>query len=43
VGIPEFQDVGDQCTELFSAVIAGKAPIDSALTNCQKVASRVGH
>ena len=25
VGIPEFQDVGDQCTELFSAVIAGKA------------------
>ncbi len=41
VGIPEFQEVGDQCTELFSAVIAGKASIDSALTNCQSIASRV--
>ncbi len=42
VGIPEFQDVGDQCTELFSAVIVGKTPIDSALENCQNIASRVG-
>ena len=40
VGIPEFQDVGNQCTELFSAVIAGKASIDSALRNCQRIASR---
>ena len=31
VGIPEFQDVGNQCTEQFSAVIAGRSPIDSAL------------
>jgi sorbitol/mannitol transport system substrate-binding protein len=43
VGIPEFQEVGDQCTELFSAVIAGKSPIDSALANCQRIASRVKH
>jgi sorbitol/mannitol transport system substrate-binding protein len=40
VGIPEFQGVGDQCTELFSAVIAGKASIDSALANCQRIAVR---
>ena len=42
VGIPEFQYVGDQCTELFSAVIAGRLSIDSALENCQNIASRVG-
>ena len=43
VGIPEFEDVGDQCTEQFAAVIAGRSPIDSALENCQNVASAVGH
>jgi sorbitol/mannitol transport system substrate-binding protein len=42
VGIPEFQDVGNQCTQQFSAVIAGRTPIDSALSNCQSVASQVG-
>jgi sorbitol/mannitol transport system substrate-binding protein len=42
VGIPEFQDVGDQCTEQFSAVIAGKSSIDAALRNCQSIASRAG-
>jgi sorbitol/mannitol transport system substrate-binding protein len=42
VGIPEFQDVGNQCTEQFSAVIAGRSSIDSALSNCQNVASQVG-
>jgi sorbitol/mannitol transport system substrate-binding protein len=41
VGIPEFQDVGDQCTEQFSAVIAGRLSIDSAIENCQNIASRV--
>ena len=41
VGIPQFQSVGDQCTGLFSAVIAGKLSIDSALKNCQNVAARV--
>ncbi len=41
VGIPEFQAVGDQCTGLFSAVIAGKSEIDTALRNCQNIASRV--
>jgi sorbitol/mannitol transport system substrate-binding protein len=42
VGIPEFQDVGNQCTEQFSAAIAGKASVDAAIENCQRIASRVG-
>ena len=41
VGIPQFQDVGNKCTEQFSAVIAGRASIDSAISNCQAIASRV--
>jgi sorbitol/mannitol transport system substrate-binding protein len=41
VGIPQFQDVGNQCTQQFSAVIAGRASIDSALKNCQSIASQV--
>jgi sorbitol/mannitol transport system substrate-binding protein len=39
VGVPEFQDVGNQCTQQFSAVIAGRATVDAALANCQQVAS----
>ena len=42
VGVPEFQDVGNQCTQQFSAVIAGRSSIDTALENCQGVASGVG-
>ena len=42
VGIPQFENVGNQCTELFSAAIAGKLSIDSALKNCQNVAASVG-
>ena len=42
VGIPQFQDVGNQCTQQFSAVIAGRSQIDAALKNCQDVASQVG-
>jgi sorbitol/mannitol transport system substrate-binding protein len=41
VGIPEFQDVGNQCTQQFSAVIAGRASVDEALKNCQGIASGV--
>jgi sorbitol/mannitol transport system substrate-binding protein len=43
VGIPEFQDVGNQCTEQFSTVIAGRSSIDSALGNCQRIAARAAH
>jgi sorbitol/mannitol transport system substrate-binding protein len=42
VGIPEFQDVGNQCTQQFSAVIAGRTGIDGALKNCQDIAAQVG-
>jgi sorbitol/mannitol transport system substrate-binding protein len=41
VGVPEFQDVGNQCTELFSGVIAGSTDIDSALSSCQDIAAAV--
>jgi sorbitol/mannitol transport system substrate-binding protein len=41
VGIPQFQDVGNQCTQQFSAVIAGRSSIDSAVKNCQSIASQV--
>jgi sorbitol/mannitol transport system substrate-binding protein len=40
VGVPEFQDVGNQCTQQFSAVIAGRGSVDSALSNCQQIASQ---
>jgi sorbitol/mannitol transport system substrate-binding protein len=40
VGVPEFQDVGNQCTQQFSAVIAGRASVDTALSNCQQIASQ---
>jgi sorbitol/mannitol transport system substrate-binding protein len=42
VGIPEFQDVGNRCTEQFSSVIAGGTGIDAALSACQDIASQVG-
>ncbi|HEY6762502.1 MAG TPA: extracellular solute-binding protein [Baekduia sp.] len=42
VGIPEYQNVADRCTEQFSGVIRGKLSVDAALANCQSVASRVG-
>jgi sorbitol/mannitol transport system substrate-binding protein len=40
VGIPEFQDVGNQCTQQFSAVIAKRTSIDAALQSCQDIASQ---
>jgi sorbitol/mannitol transport system substrate-binding protein len=40
VGIPEFQDVGNRCTQLFSAVIAGSIKDTQALSQCQRIASQ---
>jgi polyol transport system substrate-binding protein len=40
VGIPQFQDVGNRCTQLFSSVIAGSLKDTSALSQCQQIASR---
>ncbi len=40
VGIPAFQDVGNRCTQLFSAVIAGSLKDTAALSQCQQIASQ---
>jgi sorbitol/mannitol transport system substrate-binding protein len=40
VGIPQFQDVGNRCTQLFSRVIAGSAKASDALSQCQSIASK---
>jgi sorbitol/mannitol transport system substrate-binding protein len=39
VGIPQFQDVGNQCTQLFAGVISGSTSVDSATSQCQQIAS----
>ncbi len=40
VGIPQFQDVGNRCTQLFSSVIAGALKDTTALSQCQDIASK---
>jgi sorbitol/mannitol transport system substrate-binding protein len=40
VGIPQFQDVGNRCTQLFSAVIAGSMKDTSAISQCQQIATQ---
>ena len=40
VGIPEFQDVGNRCTQLFSSVIAGSMKDTTALSQCQQIATQ---
>jgi sorbitol/mannitol transport system substrate-binding protein len=40
VGIPQFQDVGNRCTQLFSAVIAGSTKDTDAVSQCQQIASQ---
>jgi sorbitol/mannitol transport system substrate-binding protein len=40
VGIPQFQDVGNRCTQLFSAVIAGSMKSSAALNQCQQIATQ---
>jgi polyol transport system substrate-binding protein len=40
VGIPQFQDVGNRCTQLFSSVIAGSMSDTRALSQCQQIASQ---
>jgi sorbitol/mannitol transport system substrate-binding protein len=40
VGIPQFQDVGNRCTQLFSAVIAGSMRSSAAISQCQQIASQ---
>jgi sorbitol/mannitol transport system substrate-binding protein len=40
VGIPQFQDVGNRCTQLLSAVIAGSMKDTDAISQCQQIASQ---
>ncbi|MGH2934672.1 MAG: extracellular solute-binding protein [Gaiellaceae bacterium] len=40
VGIPQFQDVGNRCTQLFSSVIAGSMKDTDALSQCQQIATQ---
>jgi sorbitol/mannitol transport system substrate-binding protein len=40
VGIPQFQDVGNRCTQLFASVIAGSLKDTSAISQCQQIASQ---
>jgi sorbitol/mannitol transport system substrate-binding protein len=40
VGIPQFQDVGNRCTQLFSSVIAGSMKDTTALSQCQQIAAQ---
>jgi sorbitol/mannitol transport system substrate-binding protein len=40
VGIPQFQDVGNRCTQLISAVIAGSMKDTSAISQCQQIAAQ---
>jgi len=40
VGIPQFQDVGNRCTQLISAVIAGSMKDTAAISQCQQIASQ---
>jgi sorbitol/mannitol transport system substrate-binding protein len=40
VGIPQFQNVGNRCTQLFAAVIAGSMKDTTALSQCQNIATQ---
>jgi sorbitol/mannitol transport system substrate-binding protein len=41
VGIPEFQDVGNRCTQQFSSAISGQTSVDAALRACQQIAASI--
>ena len=41
VGIPEFQDIANRCTQQISDAIAGEISVDEALDECQAIASEI--
>jgi sorbitol/mannitol transport system substrate-binding protein len=41
VGIPQFQDVGNRCTQQFSSAISGQTSVDDALKACHRIAAGV--
>jgi sorbitol/mannitol transport system substrate-binding protein len=42
VDIPEFSDLGTKVSQEISAAIAGKESVETALSNSQKLADKVG-
>ncbi|BCW54348.1 MULTISPECIES: ABC transporter substrate-binding protein [unclassified Arthrobacter] len=42
VGIPEFQDIGNQISQGFADVISGKTDVDTFLANSEKIAQAAG-
>jgi sorbitol/mannitol transport system substrate-binding protein len=41
VGIPQFQDVGNRCTQQFSSAISGQQSVDAAIQACQQIAAAI--
>jgi polyol transport system substrate-binding protein len=41
VGIPQFQDVGNRCTQQFSSAISGQTSVDAAIQACHRIASGI--
>jgi sorbitol/mannitol transport system substrate-binding protein len=41
VGIPQFQDVGNRCTQQFSSAISGQTSVDAAIKACQRIAAGI--
>jgi sorbitol/mannitol transport system substrate-binding protein len=41
VGIPQFQDVGNRCTQQFSSAISGQQSVDAAIKACQQIAAAI--
>ena len=41
VGVPEFQDIANRCTQHLSDAIAGETSVDDALDACQEIASEI--
>jgi sorbitol/mannitol transport system substrate-binding protein len=41
VGIPQFQDVGNRCTQEFSSAISGQKSVGAALKACQQIAAGI--
>jgi sorbitol/mannitol transport system substrate-binding protein len=41
VGIPQFQDVGNRCTQEFSSAISGQQSVDAAIQACQQIAAAI--
>ena len=42
VSIPEFQDVGNQCSQLVADYLADRTSLDDALAECQSIAQEAG-